>query len=760
MVVLAPFACVTVEAAPNETNAFKNAFNQFQDKLYASAETGFSNFVATYTNSIRLPIAILYQGRARLEQSNYVGAIDLLQRNLAKAGEQGPDYQFWIGRALLKKRDFATAAESQAKFLSANPASPFRLEAALDEAEAYTQLNNGQKVIEVLGKADGAFQTAARQQADNPAAVAGFMLLADAYFQQQRYGDAEKVLTGLRIDSALKRLNWKRQYLLCRIQLIAGRFEPALAGTPHLLAASAGNRQWLADSRHLQGEILEKLGRLADAVQAFTNNLAEDLPSDVQRQALFKTIDLTLKQGLTDDAMKRLENFVETRPKDPALDFARLSLGELNLKAYDAWRTQSIEGTKPSAIGTNLLQNALTNFDRLIVDFPESPLRGKAHLDKGWCCWSQEKIAEAQTNFQEAFYRLPVSEDRAVAQFKLADAQFYQSNYVAALSNYNAILQNYTNVPAVKEGLMDQVLYQIVRAAILCADEASARNAADRIVQSYPNSLFADRAMLLFGQDLNHRRSYAEARKTFSQLLERFPNTSVMPQVQLAIARSYAQENEWRDAAAQYDRWVTNFPQHALLPQAEFSRALAYDKAGLETNALALFTNYVARFPSNSLAPWAQNWVADYQFNHENYVAADRAYQELYLKYPGSTDLAYQAKLMAGRSALARLRPDEAGKYFLELVNDTNTPPSLLGKTFFALGDSLLQQFQEYPKDGGSTNFFSGALAAFSQITNGTPTNALAPLAMGRIGDCYFGWADRRANRLPTERRLRITRPH
>ncbi|MDB6058598.1 MAG: Outer rane assembly lipoprotein, partial [Verrucomicrobiales bacterium] len=360
---------------------------------------------------------------------------------------------------------------------------------------------------------------------------------------------------------------------------------------------------------------------------------------------------------------------------------------------------------------------------------------------RGWCDWLQGHIPEAQTNFSEAVQRLPNSEDQAIARFKLADAQYYQTNYLGALTNYNLVVQSAQSLPLIKDGLFDQALYQLVRCAIATGDEKTASAAAETIQNLYPNSLFVDRAMLLFGEDQNRRRNYAEARKTFSQLLEKFPNTTVRPQVQLAIAQSYAQENLWVDAAAQYEQWVGKFPQNALLPQAEFCRALAYDKAGNETNAFILFTNFVARFPSNNFAPWAQNWVADAYFNHDAYVAAEKAYQELYQRYPASGELAYQARLMAGRAALAGQRPADASDYLLQLINDTNAPATIVAKAHFALGDAKFQQFHDSVKDPACTNYFKEALAAFSKLTNATPTNATAPLAMGRIGDCYFAWA-------------------
>src|SRR4051812_9406614 len=95
-------AAFSSSAAPTETNVFSAAAKLFQDTFYGRAEAGFSNFVATYTNSVHRPLAILFQARSRFYQSNYVGTIDLLQKNIAEANGSADEYQFWIARSLFE----------------------------------------------------------------------------------------------------------------------------------------------------------------------------------------------------------------------------------------------------------------------------------------------------------------------------------------------------------------------------------------------------------------------------------------------------------------------------------------------------------------------------------------------------------------------------------------------------------------------------------------------------------------------------------
>jgi TolA-binding protein len=726
-------------AKSDEDKAFSSGRALFEDHQYNLAETYFSNYLAAPTNSYR-PYAILYLARARLEQSNYDGAIQLLGNSLSQSGELAGEYVFWMASARLDKGQYTEAAEGFAHFIKDFPNNARQLEAACDEAEAYSKMENWPRVIELLQKPDGAFCRLAAAEPKNSIVTRGLLLLGEAFLAGGRYAEGQEVVRKIDPGGVGLEWQWPRQYLLCRLNLAGGRVEEAWQNSTNLFETATGLRQEAA-SRFLRGEILERLGgHTIEALQSYTNNLASALPPADQRQALLKAVALILAQNQIQDAVQLLENYVAQSTNGAALDLARLNLGELYLRIY--FHPAPLEKTNDPALApTNFLAEALTNFEIVINNFPASSnLVAQAHLDRGWCEWVQTNMAGAKADFQAAVASLPrPSPEQAVALFKLADAEFSLTNYSAALSNYNLLLQQYATVESVTNGLFDQALYQIVQASLAVGDQAGAQAALRKILDWYPNSLFGDRGQLLIGEST--RYDYTMARRVFNDLLQRSPQTPLRSEVEYAVARTCEQEGNWREALRQYELWLgrhgSNAP--ALLPRVEYSRALVYGKAGMETNALALFTNFVAEFPSNSLAPWAQNWVADYYFNQGDNQSAEKNYQ-LLKKLPNAGDLAYQALLMAGRAALAGQRADDASGYFIALVNTTNAPSNLVEQAYFALGDTILQQWQSSPTNG---TYLDQAIQAISKLTNGAPTNPMSAQAYGRLGDYYMQWADR-----------------
>ena len=378
----------------------------------------------------------------------------------------------------------------------------------------------------------------------------------------------------------------------------------------------------------------------------------------------------------------------------------------------------------------------MIQFDRLLSDAPAGALAGKAYLDRGWCLWEGGSIGESAAAFKTAASRLPHGEEQAVARFKLGDVFLYLKEYSNALSNFRAVLGGYADVAPVQKSIFPHTWYNVLRCSIELNDLAQASEAMGRILKFYPQSPFADRSMLLLGQQLSASKKPAEARQLFADFADRFPESALLPKVELAVARTYQQENKWAASSERYEKLISRYPSNELQPRVEFDWALAYYHTGQEKMALPLFTNFLARFPTNQLAPLARYWLGDFYYGQGGFPTAEEHYQLLYqnTNWIGS-EVTYQARMMAGRAAFARQAYRDATNYFLPLVNDTTCPPNIVAEALYALGDTMISQ--ETGSSRTATEKFDEAKNAFKKIIDLYPTNDLVPRAWGRIGDCY-----------------------
>lgn len=727
-------------ADPLEERDFTAATRAFQDLNYERAEREFGDFAKNWPNSKVRGEALLLQARARHEQAKFTGAIDLLTTALPQAGRLADQYQFWLAEARFSARQFDKAAETYALLVRDFTNSPHYLAAAHNEALARHRLGNQrEKIVSLLRDPNGAFQRAARISPTNDLVVSGTLLLGEALLTGRDFAAAEQAARALEGRRLEPEVDWQRRFLIGRVLTEANRPAEALLVATNLVKLANGLKQPLleAESHSLHGSVLEKLGKLADAVAAYTNNLANITPVSLRHHALTRVVDLSLRQQRDADTVILLERYSAQFPGDARLDLAQVTLGELRVKEFHALLT----GVNATA-RTNLLSIALTNLTFALTIHTNSPLRGRAHYQRGWCLWHLGQPAPAAADFGAAATLLPKSEEQAMARFKLAEAQTLQNDHANALRNFQLVVEQYGDLERVRNAYFDEALYRAMRSAWAVTNQAAAEAAFRKIVELFPERLVSDKATLLHAGELTRRGRPADARREFEAQLARFPQSALAPQIHLAVARTFRQEFDWASAARQYDDWLRRYPTNAARADVEFEHAMFSEQVGA-TNALTLFTNFVARFPAHNNAPLAQLHVGDIYFNQgDAFDKAETSYQLLFqnTNWPDSR-LKHLARLSAGRAAYERDSFKDATNYFNELVTRANAervPKDIQAQALFALGDTYIKATQAGQPIAQDP--LGDAIIAFGRITNSTlfPGSTLAPPAMGRIGDCLL----------------------
>ena len=728
-------------ATASEQRAFTNALKPFRGEVWSVADKDLGAFVEKYPKSEFLPEAILLQGQARVQARRPAEAIPLLSAAQAQAGPLADEYCFWLGQAQLAASNHTAAAGEFARLASQFPTSPRVGEAAGGEAMSRSRLGEWAAVVALLGPEDGAFRNWARTNASHPGAIDGFLLLAEARAREHQPAAVLSTLASLTNAALPPRAAWRRDFLQARALQDTGNLPGALASASNVLAsaASAGMTELVVFGRDLTADLLAESARAAEAIPLLEANMATNLPAATRRSAMAKLVRLLMETGQVEIAGTRLDEFLKANPQDAGWPSFLLTMGELRLRRY---LTINASTNRPD---TNRLVGAAQLFEAALTNAPPDwPDRGRAVLLRGWSLWLDGRLPEARAAFGAAAEALPVGMPQAVACFKLADTALALGDAATALTNYQRVLTGYDSLPLVQRRLREPALYQLLRAAMLLNDHDTARQALNQIL-SLPNgqSDAVGGGLLLLGENELDAGSPQQARMCFGDFARKFPVSPLRADAELGLARALELEGRWDQALAVYAAWITNWPSSPSLPRAEYSLALATARAGAETNALLLFTNFVARFETNELAPFAQNWIADFYFGRGDFKSAEEAYQLLYQKWP-NTDLAGEARMMAGRAAAARLQMGAAQGYFAAAVNASNSPPDLIARALFALADAAARS--ENTDTNKPLANYAEAITAFRKLAQLFPTNALAILAEGRVGDCYLQMAGSSTN--------------
>ena len=724
-----------IAAGARANRDFAAAAGAFQDGMWNRAETEFEQFKNNYPDSTNVPQAVLLQAQAEFKQGKLTDTISLLAdtNNLAKAGNLADQYFYWTGEAQFQNTNYPGAAETWIALGQKFPASPLRLRAVVGAAAAFVQQGGWRQTVALLEETNGVFQRTVQVDSANELVSRGRLLLAQAKFALKDLAGELAVLTSLNPQTLKPELDWQRAYLLYQNRDAAGDFNASLAAATNLLqvASLAKTDGLYAESVAMHADALEKSGFTNEAIAAYQEDLTNSATEEQQRQAVLKVAELAIAQGQFPVATNALETFLAEFPASPAADVAVLTLGELQLKNYAA----------QPATATNDLPEAQANFDQFIGSFTNSPLIGKAYLDRGWSFWIVQKIPESLTNFEEASENLPFSEDMAVAKFKLGDALFAENDFAGARTNYESVVNDFTNYPAIGTALGAQALYQLLRASLALNDLNGASNSLARIFEIYPTNSLTENSILLTGEGMTDLNEPANALKVFQLFKDKFPASELLPEDELAMARAYEQEGDWLSAIGVYEGWLKQFGSNAtLLPQVAYARAWANFQAGNETNAYDLFTNFITQFPASGLAPVAQWWVGDHFFRMGDFVNAERNYEFVFQNWPSSTNLYYAAKIMAGRAAMGRGSYQDAISYFTSLTADTNCPPVYDAQALFAYGSA--EMLMESTNVNDPLENFRRASVVFKIICQTYPTNAEAALAFGEIGDCCLQLSD------------------
>jgi len=717
-------------AASREDRAYSAAVQAFDDKFYPLAETRLTQFVQTYRKSTNGPAAVLLLAQSEYYLKNYAAVTNRLADpvNFAKAKSAGlaDQYVYWQAEAQFAHGDLEDAAQTFVSLSADFPSSPVALSAVVEAAAAYGKLGEWPKADSLLESTNGLFQRMAELDPGSEQVANGRLLQSESKYVQRGFTEAIQALSSLNPAVLTPEQDWKRSYLLYRASLGMKDLDAALAATTNMLqtARTGQGDDWpanLAESVASHAGVLEQQGRLAEAVAALQENLSGAVPVDEQQRTILKMAELAMAQKNLAIAEAGLEAFVTQFSNSPAAEVDQLTLGELHLKDYIM---------EPS--GTNHLALAMAKLDQFLAASTNSPLEGKAFLARGWCHWLAGEYADSLTDFGAAAQLLPMSEDLAVARFKMGDAQFALNDFAGAQTNYQAVLADFPALPQVADSLSGRALYQILRARLALRDAAGVDEVMPQLLGKFFTNAPPESGVLLAGQGFSDFSSPARARELFLEFEAEGTNSPLLPQVLFALGRTFEREQNWLAAATNDAAWLKAYPTNELRPQVEYARDWAVAQTGDEARAFELFTNFPTQFPTNVLTPLTYWWVGDYYFRQgTNFTEAERNYETIFQNFP-TNDLAYPARLMAGRAALGRSQPSDAKGYFSGVLSDTNCPEDMRDQARFGYCEAL---WALAPSDTNNASLVE-ATNVLAEMIPKADTNIVGALAWSKIGDC------------------------
>ncbi len=172
----------------------------------------------------------------------------------------------------------------------------------------------------------------------------------------------------------------------------------------------------------------------------------------------------------------------------------------------------------------------------------------------------------------------------------------------------------------------------------------------------------SEEALITEASELFEQENYVQAIEHYSELLEQHPFSDHAEVASMNVAHAFYLSEQYENAIAAFNDFERLYPVSPLLPFVEYTVGLCHldrslggdlDKSSSE-NARRLFERLVQRHPQSIFADLGafrmaecdenlashELYVGDYYMVRDNYDAAERRYQDLLDRYPGSDSAA------------------------------------------------------------------------------------------------------------------------
>ena len=197
----------------------------------------------------------------------------------------------------------------------------------------------------------------------------------------------------------------------------------------------------------------------------------------------------------------------------------------------------------------------------------EAAYEQQARYGLGYAYFNTKQYDRARAQFQ-AFLNSPAARPEAAnysdATLRLADTWYVAKKYAEALALYDKVIQ--ANAPD-----KDYAYYQKGRTLGLMGRRAEAESTLSTLLQTSPNSRYAEVAVFQQGQLAFEAGDYQPAVASFSKLIENRPTSALLPQVLHKRGVAYANLDQHDKAVEDFQRVLTQFPRSEAAAQALYN---------------------------------------------------------------------------------------------------------------------------------------------------------------------------------------------
>ena len=519
-----------------------------------------------------------------------------------------------LADALRLASELAAADETYMRVLDRWPASDAADDALYGRLAIAEQQQNAERAESLAGEL-------VRRFPESPFVPAAHFTQARLLVMRQEYAAAEPVLAAL-VSADGPNLQQAR-YLLGLAQLCQAKHAAALAT---IETVETDDAELAAAVREVRVAALVGLKKFDQAVPLLEELLAAATDEGVQIRWRTHLAIAHSELGQLDAAAGQLDKLPAASLADSDVAAAALAVAE---KAHRAgnhalakrWfealaqesaapsvRTPALAGLAWTQLALDGKEASAATFERVLRDYPDSPLAAEAALVRG----------------------------RSLEE---------QGENNAALASYRLVIDKYAQSPQLPAALLaagrlHDKLDQDREAAELLA----------RLVNDFPEFGEHDAAIYALAWVLFDQEKLEEAHAQFLRLSDEFPASQYWADATYRLAQRAARRKEHAQAAELADRIIASecpaeIHEHALYLRGQSAAALS------RWNEVAGFMEQLLdKHPDTALRPTAEYWLAEADFRRNEFATAREKFERLAKQFAGPNQCLDRKRATADRA--------------------------------------------------------------------------------------------------------------
>ena len=570
---------------------------------------------------------------------------------------------------------------------------------------------------------------------------------------------------GSQVKTALERLG-ESEYSL-------GRHKSALATFDKLLAIGCDDPVRVRVLAR-RGELLYRLKRYDEAASVLAPLSAKDTPPDIRGPVLYYLGLVHNETGANAEARNTLRTLVNELGDSPYAPYARyrlaliyLALGQLEPAANeftavadsaieDSFRKDSRFRAAETYDKIGYYEAALTAYECLEKDFPNSEYSARAALGLTWALYHAGRYAEASQQAATYLAAHPDSGNDVPMRYLQANSLQQQKQYEPALKIYQDIRASHPD-----SEFSARALCKIGWNHFLSGKTAEAKTAIRTFLDTYRDSPLRGEAAFLRGSILVSEKKWEEAYEEFRLVAEKYADSEFGAEALYKAGECLAQLDRMDEAGGVFEAFVKKYPENPLAreallrtanakffsasfdeaiakyeqalsqatdPRAEeetlYNMALTYHNMGKFKESADTFAKVLERFPAGSHTAEAQLRIGDYHlYDADDPVKSMEHHQAALDAAPDGPYAGPAVKALA----LARYKTndhDGATELFVRLMKEH--PSVALNEAAYAwVGERLVAQER-----------WADAALAFRSLLKAVPSYPNPERVRFRIAEC------------------------